>query len=581
MTWRRHGLTAVTAIGPPVAVAAAALFLESEYDGAAQVAEWLIALVAAVVSIRSRTPAVKWGALAAFLACLQASVVGIFQFGTASWVVTLLAAAGCLAARLTHLHRLRAGSLDRSLKRVRLETAHVRAQIAHARLDRLHEPPEPEPDLVGRNQTETALRQAVWATHRSELDGCDAFPTSFGWEARLQLPPPLERGRVARDWQRVASALGVPGSFELSDGTLSNELVVRYLEADPLAEPVPYRAQATEDQPASFRDPVRLGRDGFATECRLDLAYNHTLIAGSSKFGKSGLVKLLAFRLAERPDCALIGVDMKPGAPELSGLRPLLQDLAQTVEQARALFAWLTSEMEERGRILAEHGETLWDPQRHGRPALYVIVDELAELTRQGDQVERGQVRVSQLLESQLALARGYAMHLILATQQPSNHVFGRRTDARGNLANRLCVRMNDPRHGQFVFGSAAWRPSELDLPGKFLVQSPDHAAPWVYRAEWVTDEVTQTEVTRLGRYRAVPPAGNRLILPADVRLDNRERVLDRLRQYGPMQRRELEAACLLDERQVLRALNGAKPAVTRDEASGLWLLSEDSRQGT
>lgn len=581
MSWQRHALTAAIAIGPPVAVAAAALFLESEYDGAAQVAEWLIAAVASIVSIRSRTPAVKWGALGVFLACLQASTVGIFQFGTASWTVTVLAAVGCLAARLTHLHRLRTGSLDRSLKRVRLDTARVRAEIAHKRLDKLHEPLEPEPDLTGRNQTETALRHAVWSTYKTELAGCDAFATSFGWEARLQLPPQLERGRVGREWQRVSGALGVPGNFELSDGALSNELVVRYLEADPLAEPVPYRAQATEEQPTTFRDLVRLGRDGFSTPCLVDFAYNHTLIAGSSKYGKSGLVKLIVNRLAERPDCSLIGVDMKPGAPELTKVRPLLQDLASTVEQARALFQWLTEEMEERGRILAELGETLWDPQRHGRPALYVVVDELAELTRQGDQVERGQVRVSQLLESQLALARGYAIHLILATQQPSAHVFGKRTDARGNLANRLCVRMNDPRHGQFVFGSAAWRPNELDLPGKFLVQSPDHASPWVYRAEWVTDEVAQTEVTRLARDRVTPPAGKRLILPADPRLNNQERLLDRLSGYGPMTRRELEVACTLDERQVLRALNAAKPTVTRDEASGLWLLDETVSQDT
>lgn len=581
MNWQRHALTAVIAIGPPVAVAAAALFLESEYGGASQVAEWLIAAAAAIVSIRSHTPAVKWGGLVAFLACLQASTVGIFQFGTASWVVTLLAAAGCLTARLVHLHHLRFSSVRRSLDRVRLETAYLRAETARVRLDKLYEPPEAEPDLTGRNQTETALRHALWSTYKTELPGCDAFATSFGWEARLQLPPQLERGRVGREWQRVAGALGVPGNFELSDGTLSNELVVRYLEADPLAEPVPYRAQATEDQPTTFRDPVRLGRDGFSTPCLVDFAYNHTLIAGSSKFGKSGLVKLIMTRLAERPDCTLIGVDMKPGAPELSKMRPLLQDLAQTVEQARALFHWLTAEMEERGRILAEHGETLWDPQRHGRPALYVVVDELAELTRQGDQVERGQVKVSQLLESQLALARGYAIHLILATQQPSNHVFGKRTDARGNLANRLCVRMNDPQHGRFVFGSAAWRPSELDLPGKFLVQSPDHSSPWVYRAEWVTDEVAQTEVTRLARDRVTPPPGQRLILPADPRLNNQERLLDRLAGYGPMTRRELEQACLLDERQVLRALNAAKPAVTRDETSGLWLLDQTASPGT
>lgn len=573
MKWRKIGLDAVIVGGPPLAVAASALLLEGRFGGAAQVAEWIIAAVAGIVSIRSHTPAVKWGGLAVFLACLQASVVGIFGFDVASFIATALAAAGCLAARLSFNHRLRTGSLDRSLKRVRLETAQVRAQIAYKRLDKMYEPPPTEPNLLGRNATETELRRAVWSTFQSELVGCDAVPTEFGWEARIQLPPELARSRVGRDWQRVASALGVPGNFEVSDGTLSNELRVRYLESDPLAEPVPYRAQSLDDPDVNFRNGLRLGRDGFAEACHIDPAYHHILIGGSSKFGKSGLVKLIALRIAERPDCALIGVDMKPGAPELTGLRPILQDLAQTVDQARALFTWLTNEMEERGRILAEYGDTLWDPRKHGRPALYVIVDELAELTRQGDQVGRGEVKVSQLLESQLALARAYAMHLILATQQPSAHVFGKRTDARGNLATRISVRMNDPRHGQFIFGSADWRPQELDLPGKFLVQSPDHGSPWVYRAEWITDELAVSEVERLGRDRVMPPPGQRLILPADTRLNYQDRIVDRLRNYGPMTRRELEASCVLDKQQALRALNGLKPVVTRDGSSDLWLL--------
>lgn len=552
-------------------MAVAGYLLANGYGGTPQVAEWIIALVAAVVAIRAREPGIKWGALAAFLACIQASVVGMFGFELAGLTATGLAMAACGAARANYnIQRGRRGYRSQ-IELARLENIHARTAVVHKRLDKLNEVPY-EPDLQGRNETETDIRAAMWSVFKTELSGCDSHPTEFGWEARVQLPPELARERVGRDWSRVASAMGVPGNFELRDGDRSNELVVRYLEVDPLREPVPYRAQP---EAASFRDLLRLGGDGVGGECLVDMAYFHTLIAGSSKYGKSGLVKLIMLRLAERHDSALIGVDMKPGAPEFTGMKPILQDLAQTVDQARALFDWLMEEMRERGEILANAGDTLWDPQRHGRPALYVIVDELAELVRQGDNTSRGEVKISQQLESALALARAYAIHLVLATQQPSNRVFGKSTDARGNLSNRISVRMNDPKHGQFVFGGGGWRPGDLDLPGKFLIQSPDHGQPWPYRAEWVSDEIGFAETQRLGRDLVRPGPGGRLILPADQRLGNAERVLDRLGHYGPMTRAELELATGLEKAHVLRALQSCKPRVDRDDAAGqnLWRL--------
>lgn len=572
LNWRKTALDVATIAGPPSAVATVGWLLSATYGGEPQVAEWVIAAVAAVVAIRARESAIKWGGLAVFGACVQASVVGVFGFDLAGLTATGLAMAGCAAARVSWNLQRRLHGPRRSLEGVRLETAQIRAQIAYKRLDKLNEPEPEPPNLIGRNSTESDVRQAVWDVFGRELLGCDAHSTQFGWQARVQLPPDLDRARVGRDWGRVASAMGVPGNFEIGDGHNSNELEVRYVDNDQLQEPVPY---ATQDDVGSFRDPMRLGQDGFGTKCFVDMAYNHTLIGGSSKFGKSGLVKLIGLRLAPLPDAVIYGVDMKPGAPELTLMRPILQDLASTVEQAKAMFEWLTSEMHRRGEILARTGDTHWDPHKHGAPAIYIIVDELAELTRQGDNVGRGEIKMSQRLESLLALARAYALHLILSTQQPSNRVFGKSTDARGNLTNRICVRMNDPGHGRFMFGGGGWNPASLDLPGKFLIQSPDHGQPWPYRAEWVNDEIGFGEVERLGRERVQAPIGNRLILPADQRLGNQERVLERLGNYGPMTRAELEIAAGLDQKQTLRALSTAKPKVERDETAGenVWRL--------
>lgn len=571
MNWRKVAVDVATVVGPPAAVAAAGHLLAQTYGGTPQVAEWIVALVAGIVAIRSREQAIKWGALAVFLACLQASVVGMFGFDLAGITAIGLAMAACAAARINHNIAKRRTGYKSQIELARLQNVQARTAVVYKRLDKLNEQPF-EPDLQGRNDTETELRRAVWSTFKTELAGCDAHPTEFGWEARIQCPPELARERVGRDWARVASALGVPGNFEIRDGHNSNELVVRYLEQDPLQEPIPYRSQP---EAQSFRDLLRLGSDGVGGECLVDPAYFHWLIAGSSKYGKSGLVKLVMLRLAERADSCLIGVDMKPGAPEFTGMKPILQDLAQTVDQARGLFSWLMEEMRQRGEILAAAGDTLWDPRKHGRPALFVVVDELAELVRQGDDVGRGEEKVSKQIESALALARAYAIHLILATQQPSNRVFGKSTDARGNLSIRVSVRMNDPKHRQFVFGGGGWHPGDLDLPGKFLIQSPDHGQPWPYRAEWVSDEIGFTETQRLGRDLVRPGPGNRLILPADQRLGNQERVLERLGHYGPMSRQELELATGLEKANVLRALQSAKGRVERDDVAGqnLWRL--------
>jgi hypothetical protein len=87
----------------------------------------------------------------------------------------------------------------------------------------------------------------------------------------------------------------------------------------------------------------------------------------------------------------------------------------------------------------------------------------------------------------------------VSATQQPSRKVFGGSTDARGNYANRICTRAGEAGHGPLIFGqgsqSRGWRPELLDLPGKFLAQTPEHDTPRTYRAEYVSDADIADEV--------------------------------------------------------------------------------------
>jgi hypothetical protein len=557
----------------PSLVSAAALAADVQYADHAVAVEFVTAIAAGKLSFvsfaRKWSQPLSWGAAAAAGAFSQAGITGAVGGMPAvyAWLVSVLAAG---AARGVYRHTVRHDEIKLEQESVKLQTGLIRLQMAHHTLVQktTPEPVQAGPDLTGRNPEETRLRTVVHELFQSELLGCRVERTRTGWTAVLDLPVDLDRTRLRASWPRVANGLGVAGEFVLEDGAFTNQLIARFIDGDPLSTVVPYQRQTA----VRFTDPVFLGLDQFLEPVYEELAYNHTLIAGSSKFGKSTLGRNVTVQLADRPDCVVYGVDLKPGAPEMTPMLPILQDLAATPEQAHALLDWLKQELTERGEILASVGDQEWDPAKHGRPAIWVDIDELAELVRQADIGPWKKDPASKKLESLLALARFAAIHFIAKTQQPSRKVFGGTTDARGNYAVRISTRMNDRDHKRFVFGTTpGWEPGSLDQPGKFLVQSPNRQRPAPHKAPWLTKQEFEAEVARIGATTVRAPVGKRLILPVPG-ATNQEKIRAALTKYGNVTRRELEAAAGLDERQVLKAIEGLKPDVERTDA-GTWRL--------
>lgn len=563
-----------TTLALPSLVSGAALIADWQYGHTAAAVEFAAAVVAgklSFVSFAKKWPQpLSWGAGTIAAAFTQAGITGTVGGGPAlyAWLVAVGVAG---AARAVYRHHTRHDQIKLDMEQVRLNTAMIRQQMAHHTL--VHkltpEPVQAGPDLTGRTVEETRLRTVIHELFGAELPGCTVERTRTGWTAVLDLPVNLNRSKLRTAWDSVASGMGVAGEFVLEDGALTNQLVARFIDGDPLNAVVPY----TRTTGARFTDPVLLGVDRFLNEVWLDLAFNHTLVAGSSKFGKSTLVRSIAVQLADRPDTVLYGMDLKPGAPELTPMAPILQDLATTPEQAHALLDWLRQELDERGEILAQSGDQEWDPAKHGRPAIWVIEDELAELVRQGDGGVWKKDPASKKQESLLALMRFAGMHFLSATQQPSRKVFGGTTDARGNYANRLSTRMNDADHRRFIFGNTpGWEPGRLDQPGKFLLQSPVHQVAAPYKGMWLTGEEFRAEVARIGAATVRAPVGRRLILPA-AGASNQERVRNALTRYGNMTRRELEAATGLGEKQVLDAARALRPEIERCEDTQTWRI--------
>jgi hypothetical protein len=564
----------VTALTIPSLVSAAALTADDIYGTTAATIEFVTAIAAGKLSFVSFAkkwpPALAWGSLAATGVSAQAwltGTVGAFA-GIYGWAIS---AAAVFGAMVKHRHDLRHDHIKLEQESVRLQTGLVRLQMAqHALVQKATpEPVQSGPNLTGRTVEETRLRTVVHELFATELPGCTVERTRTGWTAVLDLPVNLDRTRLRTAWPKVAGGMGVAGEFVLEDGALTNQLVARFIDGDPLTAVVPY----VRSTAARFTDPILLGVDRFLNPVQVELAYAHALVAGSSKFGKSTLVRSIVLQLADRPDVVVYGVDLKPGAPEMTPMLPILQDLAQTPEQAHVFLDWLKQELQERGEILAAAGDQEWDPVKHGRPALWAVFDELGELVRQADVGPWKKDPASKKLESLLALARFAGIHLIAATQQPSRKVFGGTTDARGNYSVRISTRMADRDHRRFIFGTTpGWEPGDLDAPGKFLLQSPDHQQPAPYKGMWLTKDEFTAEVARIGRETAKAPVGKRLILPVPGD-SNQAKVRNALTKYGNMSRRELEIATGLGDKQVRDAAGALRPEVERCEDTQTWRI--------
>ncbi len=251
-----------------------------------------------------------------------------------------------------------------------------------------------------------------------------------------------------------------------------------------------------------LKSPLRfaLGEDVAGNAVAADLsAMPHLLIAGATGSGKSVCVNsiITCFLMNNTPDnLRLIMVD--PKRVELTnynGIPHLLAPVVVELERVVGALQWVTREMDQRYRKLAQEGTrniTEYNAKVSARgeqklPHLVVIIDELADLMMLApDETERTITRLAQL-------ARATGIHLIIATQRPS-------VDVVTGL-----IKANFPARVAFAVASGVDSRVILDQPGAerllgrgdMLFQAPDAAAPARLQGTYVSD----TEIQRLVEY--------------------------------------------------------------------------------
>lgn len=260
--------------------------------------------------------------------------------------------------------------------------------------------------------------------------------------------------------------------------------MIRFMLEDPHAYPIKPPETGESDAEKIALGLFETGEDVFFTLV-------NTLIGGASGSGKSGVVNMAIRALVRLPNVALVGIDMKPGAPELRKWEKVFHALAKTPEEARDVLVRLKAGLEYRGDIMAANKWRKWRPTRE-QPFIVLIVDEVQELKT---------AKLGKLLDEVTAIIRAYGGCVVLATQHPIDANVS--STVKNNCLQKIGLRTEGASADRVIFGEGAtrdgWRPSTIDLKreGSFLIRSPKYDRPLLARAYWLTDDEIDEEAEK------------------------------------------------------------------------------------
>ena len=320
---------------------------------------------------------------------------------------------------------------------------------------------------------------------------------AWGWTARIILRKGTTVAHAIARIPDIESGLELrPGSVRIfPDGTHANRLVMRVVETEPLAAPVPWPGPAIR----SVTQPVEIGISEDGRPVRVLLLRRNVLIGGIAGSGKSGVLNVTIAILAACRDVRLWGVDLK-GGMELGPWESVFERIATTPEEANELFRDAVTELNKRAASMAATGKRTWEPAPDN-PALIIITDEYAELPEESHEYA----------DSVARRGRAVAVDLIAATQRPTLAAMGRNTAVRSQMDVRICLRVREPRDTDLILGqgslNSGWHAHKLTQPGEFLISDPEHGTPERNRAYLITDEGRDQHAARFGRPPATLPA--------------------------------------------------------------------------
>lgn len=377
-------------------------------------------------------------------ACFTTAATGSGWMDVVAW---LIGAAGTLGFKVVW-NRKHAGAKAKealTLAKVRTETLKgdalaTKAAIGDAyKLLQLQEAQRAAaaaatPAIVGATPEERALRCAVWDVFGQNLISCDVRYTRTGYVATVGLPVALGRDAARGSWDKVNSALRADGRFIVSDGRLSNELDVKFLDrlkAD--TAPMPWSPEVMPAPGDPKNDPRHFACIGVNTETG-DRAYvqfdERLLVCGASGTGKSWSVRPMLAHAHTYGDLVILD-----GKGEEGNVWGDVCRVGNDQQEIDDLIDAIHAEMNERKAILKAKRLSVWNGDQ-----LTVFVDEgqviLSLVGRDAGRLQR--------LRELSSLGRSRGIVLWWATQKPtmSGQAPGIDSQMAGNMLNRFSLRV-------------------------------------------------------------------------------------------------------------------------------------------
>ena len=354
---------------------------------------------------------------------------------------------------------------------------------------------------------------------------------AWGWTGRIILRKGTTAAQAISQLPAIESGLGIqPGTARVTpDPARADRAVLRVIEKDPHAEPIPWKPPVS----TTITEPFDLGLYEDGEKVLANILRRNVLIAGMTGAGKSVTVNNIQSKLAQCPDVEPWGIDMKAGM-ELQPWADTIYRLAVTPAQAVALLAEGIAELDRRATILTALGLRTWEPTP-ADPVIVILIDEYAELPPEA----------RDHADSIARRGRAPAVNLIIATQRPTQAAMGGNA-VRSQMDVRICLRVRERRDTDLILGAgslaAGWDAHALTQPGTFYLSDPEHTIPMRARAYQITDTQVRAHAARHaipgrtpGPGDAEPPPGRRLrLVTSNDQAGAQEALRDALNHAGP-----------------------------------------------
>jgi S-DNA-T family DNA segregation ATPase FtsK/SpoIIIE len=236
-------------------------------------------------------------------------------------------------------------------------------------------------------------------------------------------------------------------------------IVTENTESKNLKAPVPFSGPTMR----KITDPMYIGNreDGTKHEVTWydeEMGGMHTLAAGSTGSGKSGLYNLVMAESAYCPDVVRWGIDAK-GGMALRPWAPLFDWMVTDVDSGEMYWMLhaLLHVLKKRSEYAAAQGWSCWQPSKD-HPVLIMVVDEAAEVFG----IEA--FDMNSLSASIARMGRAAGVLLLIATQHPTNDAIGS-TQLTKNLRRRFCFSVEDEQAQRVVIPKSHGRFDASDIP--------------------------------------------------------------------------------------------------------------------